>query len=141
MYFFPKLYYLQGNRLVMWFVFDIFNKELIVVVMDFHHSVTNWLKTEKEKKDITTMALIYISALLFDKWGTNRNMSHVIKVQSSSMRRRNMKVSNFLSEGNVSLWGYIHACNMSLRHAKMWHFLGKKSLTLEHNIHTYLVCS
>ena len=82
--FFPKMYYVQGNRLVMWFVFDIFNKELIVVVMDFHHSVSNWLKTEKEKKNITTMALIYISALLFDKWATNRNMSHVIKVQSST---------------------------------------------------------
>ena len=82
--FFPRMYYVQGNRLVMWFVFDIFNKELIVVVMDFHHSVSNWLKTEKEKKNITTMALIYISALLFDKWATNRNMSHVIKVQSST---------------------------------------------------------
>ena len=68
----------------MWFVFDIFNKELIVVVMDFHHSVSNWLKTERNKNDITTMALIYISALLFDKWATNRNMSHVIKVQSST---------------------------------------------------------
>ena len=52
--------------------------------MDFHHSVSNWLKTEKEKKNITTMALIYVSALLFDKWATNRNMSHVIKVQSST---------------------------------------------------------